>query len=187
MFQSMQLEARFKSTEDWGYSGRMTAPDRPARPQPALLTISELSARSGAAPSALRFYESQGLISAQRTTGNQRRYPRHMLRRVAFIRAGRQIGLELAEIKASLATLPADRAPTRAQWSRAARSWQARIEARITELQVMSRTLGSCIGCGCLSLRRCALYNPQDTAAGRGQGARWLLGDQPPAPAAPEA
>jgi MerR family redox-sensitive transcriptional activator SoxR len=151
-----------------------------ARGPSDLLTISELSARSGAAPSALRFYESEGLISASRTTGNQRRYPRHMLRRVAFIRAGRQLGLELREIKSSLAKLPADRAPTRAEWGRAARAWQSRIDARIAELQLMSSTLGSCIGCGCLSLRRCALYNPQDTAAGRGQGARWLLGDEPP-------
>jgi MerR family redox-sensitive transcriptional activator SoxR len=107
-----------------------------------------------------------------------------MLRRVAFIRAGRQLGLELAEIQASLAMLPAGRAPTRAEWARAARTWQARIDARIEELQRLSETLGSCIGCGCLSLRRCALYNPQDTAASRGPGARWLLGDEPPAGAA---
>ena len=151
-------------------------------PGPAdLLTISELSARSGAAPSALRFYEREGLITARRTAGNQRRYARHMLRRVAFIRAGRQLGLELREIKASLAKLPADRAPTKAEWGRAARAWQSRIDARIAELQLMSSTLGSCIGCGCLSLRRCALYNPQDSAASHGQGPRWLLGDQPPA------
>jgi MerR family transcriptional regulator, redox-sensitive transcriptional activator SoxR len=149
--------------------------------QPAVLTISELSARSGAAPSALRFYESVGLISASRTAGNQRRYPRHMLRRVAFIRAGRQLGLELREIQASLDLLPGDRAPTRAEWSRAARSWQARIDAKIAELQRMSETLGSCIGCGCLSLRRCALYNPGDSAAELGEGARWLLGDDSPA------
>lgn len=148
---------------------------------PALLTISELSARSGAAPSALRYYEVLGLISATRTAGNQRRYPRHMLRRVAFIRAGRQIGLELREIQASLASLPADRAPTLAEWSRAARSWRARIDAHIADLQRMSETLGSCIGCGCLSLRRCALYNPDDSAARLGQGARWLLGDTSPA------
>jgi MerR family transcriptional regulator, redox-sensitive transcriptional activator SoxR len=149
--------------------------------QPDVLTISELSARSGAAPSALRFYEGLGLISASRTAGNQRRYPRHMLRRVAFIRAGRQLGLELREIQASLDLLPTDRAPTRAEWGRAARKWQTRINARIAELQRMSDTLGSCIGCGCLSLRRCALYNPDDTAAEGGQGARWLLGDDSPA------
>lgn len=149
--------------------------------KPAYLTISELSARSGAAPSALRFYESLGMISATRTAGNQRRYPRHMLRRVAFIRAGRQVGLELKQIQASLAMLPTDRAPTMAQWRRAARTWQARIDEKIAELQRLSGTLGSCIGCGCLSLRRCALYNPQDTAAALGQGARWLLGDESPA------
>jgi MerR family transcriptional regulator, redox-sensitive transcriptional activator SoxR len=149
--------------------------------QPAFLTISELSARSGAAPSALRFYESLGLISASRTAGNQRRYPRHALRRVAFIKAGRRIGLELREIQASLALLPADRAPTKREWSRAARTWQARVDAKVAELQVLSATLGSCIGCGCLSLRTCSLYNPQDTAASLGQGARWLLGDEPPA------
>jgi MerR family redox-sensitive transcriptional activator SoxR len=150
---------------------------------PALLTISELSARSGAAPSALRYYEGLGLISATRTAGNQRRYPRHMLRRVAFIRAGRQLGLELREIQVSLALLPEDRAPTRAEWSRAARSWQAKIDAKIAELQRMSETLTSCIGCGCLSLRRCSLYNPADTAAQLGAGARWLLGDEPSAEA----
>ena len=143
-----------------------------------LLTISELSARSGAAPSALRYYEGLGLISATRTAGNQRRYPRHMLRRVAFIRAGRLLGLELREIQASLALLPEGRAPTRAEWSRVARSWQARIDAKIAGLQRMSETLTSCIGCGCLSLRRCSLYNPADTAAQLGAGARWLLGDE---------
>src|SRR5580704_8336303 len=123
--------------------------------QPSLLTISELSARSGVAPSALRFYEGLGLITATRTAGNQRRYPRHTLRRIAFIRAGRQLGLSLREIKAALDTLPAGRAPTRAQWARAARAWQARIDERIAELQRLSDTLDGCIGCGCLSLRRC--------------------------------
>jgi MerR family redox-sensitive transcriptional activator SoxR len=145
------------------------------------LTIAELSARSGAAPSALRYYEDLGLIRAGRTAGNQRRYPRYVLRRVAFIRAGRQLGLSLREIKAALDILPGDKAPTRAQWSRAARAWQARIDERVAELQRLSATLGSCIGCGCLSLRTCALYNPQDAAADLGPGARWLLGDEPPA------
>jgi MerR family transcriptional regulator, redox-sensitive transcriptional activator SoxR len=149
-------------------------------PPVTYLTIAELSARSGAAPSALRYYEDQGLISAERTSGNQRRYPRYMLRRIAFIRAGRQLGLSLREIKAALDTLPGGRAPTKAQWSRAARSWQARIDERVAELQRLSTTLGGCIGCGCLSLRTCALYNPQDSAAGLGAGARWLLGDTSP-------
>jgi MerR family redox-sensitive transcriptional activator SoxR len=145
------------------------------------LTISELSARSAVAPSALRYYEDIGLIAAERTTGNQRRYARHMLRRVAFIKAGRQLGLSLAQVQAALDKLPAGKAPTRAEWSRVARSWQVTIEARIAELERMSSTLSSCIGCGCLSLRRCALYNPEDAAADRGAGARWLLGDDPPA------
>lgn len=164
----------------------------PARRQysegvPALasfLTISDLSRRSGVAPSALRYYEDMGLITAERTTGNQRRYPRYMLRRVAFIKAGRQLGLTLREVQAALDTLPAGRAPTRADWSRAARTWQARIDQRVAELRRMSATLGSCIGCGCLSLRRCALYNPGDTAAELGPGARWLAGDDPPHDAA---
>jgi len=156
--------------------------DSPAK----FLTIAELSARSGAAPSALRYYEEIGLIRADRTSGNQRRYPRYMLRRIAFIRAGRQLGLSLREIKAALDTLPENKAPTRDQWRRTARAWQHRIDDRIAELQRLSDTLGSCIGCGCLSLRTCALYNPGDTAASLGSGARWLLGDESPAgPAEP--
>ena len=145
------------------------------------LTISQLSARSGAAPSALRYYEQLGLIQAQRTSGQQRRYPPHMLRRVAFIRAGRQLGLSLSDIGAALGRLPAGKAPTRADWSRAARTWEKGIDAKIAELERLKSTLSSCIGCGCLSLRRCALYNPDDVAAQRGPGARWLLGDEPPA------
>ena len=152
-------------------------------PPVTYLTIAELSARSGAAPSALRYYEDQGLISAERTSGNQRRYPRYMLRRIAFIRAGRQLGLSLRDIKAALDTLPDGKAPTKAQWSRAARTWQARIDDRIADLQRLSDTLDGCIGCGCLSLRTCALYNAGDAAAGLGTGARYLLGDERPEPA----
>jgi MerR family redox-sensitive transcriptional activator SoxR len=152
-------------------------------PPVTYLTIAGLSARSGAAPSALRYYEDQGLISAERTSGNQRRYPRYMLRRIAFIRAGRQLGLSLRDIKAALDTLPDGKAPTKAQWSRAARTWQARIDDRIADLQRLSDTLDGCIGCGCLSLRTCALYNPEDAAAGLGDGARYLLGDERPEPA----
>jgi len=144
---------------------------------PSYLTISELSARSGAAPSALRYYEDFGLIAAERTPGNQRRYARYMLRRVAFVKAGRRLGLTLGEIKLALDRLPAGKAPTRAEWSRTARMWQVRIRDRITELERLSDTLGSCIGCGCLSLRTCALYNAEDEAAGHGAGARWLLED----------
>jgi MerR family transcriptional regulator, redox-sensitive transcriptional activator SoxR len=151
-------------------------------PPASYLTIAELSARSGAAPSALRYYENQGLISAERTSGNQRRYPRYMLRRIAFIRAGRQLGLSLREIKKALDTLPDGKAPTKAQWGRAARAWQARIDDHIADLQRLSDTLDGCIGCGCLSLRTCALYNPEDAAAGLGSGARYLLGDERPEP-----
>jgi MerR family redox-sensitive transcriptional activator SoxR len=107
-----------------------------------------------------------------------------MLRRIAFIRAGRQLGLSLREIETALSTLPPGKAPTRAQWRRAASTWQHQIDRKIAELQALSSTLGSCIGCGCLSLRRCALYNPDDMAAQHGAGARWLLGDEPPEPGA---
>jgi MerR family redox-sensitive transcriptional activator SoxR len=155
-------------------------------PRDSYLTIAEIAARSGTAASALRYYEELGLISAERTSGNQRRYPRHVLRRIAFVRAGRQLGLSLAEIKAALDALPTGKAPTRAQWSRAARLWQGRIDDRIAELQRLSSTRIGCIGCGCLSLRRCALYNPKDAAAALGPGARWLQGDEPPAPAPAE-
>lgn len=164
-------------------SGHPAPARRPAaRAADRYLTISQLAARSGVAPSALRYYEQLGLISSDRTAGNQRRYPRHVLRRVGFIRAGRTLGMDLRAIQATLAALPADRAPTRAEWNRAARTWRARIDAQVAELQRLSATLGSCIGCGCLSLRRCALYNPQDVASARGPGARWLLGDKPPVP-----
>jgi MerR family redox-sensitive transcriptional activator SoxR len=169
----MAVKARFKSTR---YAATLTS-------MPALagyLTISELAARSAVAPSALRYYEALGLIAAERTTGNQRRYARHMLRRVAFVKAGRQLGLSLREVKFALDKLPSGKAPTRADWSRAARTWQTSIKARIADLERLSSTLSSCIGCGCLSLRRCALYNPDDAAADLGAGARWLMGDDPP-------
>jgi MerR family redox-sensitive transcriptional activator SoxR len=104
-----------------------------------------------------------------------------MLRRVAFIRAGRQLGLSLSDIGVALDRLPSGKAPTRADWSRAARTWEKGIDAKIAELERLKSTLSSCIGCGCLSLRRCALYNPDDMAARQGPGARWLLGDEPPA------
>lgn len=157
------------------------ATDAAPGPMDGRLTIGELAERSGVATSALRYYEAVGLITADRSAGNQRRYPRHVLRRVAFVRAGRQLGLPLEEIRAALATLPAGKAPTRADWTRAARAWQSRLDEKIRELQRIRSTLTGCIGCGCLSLRRCSLYNPDDTAATRGAGARWLLGDEQPA------
>ena len=149
---------------------------------PTQLTIGELSARSGLATSALRFYEAEGLIGATRTAGGQRRYDRATLRRVGFVRAAQQVGLSLEQIRTALATLPDARTPTKADWARLSRGWRPMLDARITELEALRDRLTSCIGCGCLSLRRCSLYNPDDMAAARGDGARYLLGDDPPDP-----
>lgn len=144
-----------------------------------LLTIGELSARSGLAPSALRFYESQGVLPAERTAGGQRRYPRSALRRLAFVRSAQRVGLTLEEVRQALASLPDQRTPSVADWRRLSRTWQRRLDERIAELEQLRNALTSCIGCGCLSLRRCALYNPGDRAAASGSGARYLLGDAP--------
>jgi MerR family transcriptional regulator, redox-sensitive transcriptional activator SoxR len=141
----------------------------------ATLAISDIAARSGVAPSALRFYESRGLIAADRTSGGQRRYRRDVLRRVAFIRAAQRVGLSLAEITEALSDLPAGRTPTRADWARLSRRWQQRLDERIRLLTELRDDLTSCIGCGCLSLRRCALYNPADQAAELGPGPRLHL------------
>jgi MerR family redox-sensitive transcriptional activator SoxR len=139
-----------------------------------LLAIGEVAGRSGIAPSALRYYEQQGLIAASRTAGGARRYPRSVLRRLAIIRAGRNVGLTLPEIRAALATLPGDRPPTADDWARLSEGWRARLDEQIAALERLRDGLTSCIGCGCLSLGRCALSNPGDTAAGEGPGARWL-------------
>ncbi|WP_034271292.1 redox-sensitive transcriptional activator SoxR [Actinospica robiniae] len=144
------------------------------------LTIGELARRAGVATSALRYYEQVGLIVSERTAGGQRRYARAMLRRVAFIRAAQQVGLTLDEVGASLARLPAERAPNKADWNSVSHTWVARIDDRIAELEGLRDRLTGCVGCGCLSLRTCRLYNPGDTAATHGAGARWLLGDTPP-------
>lgn len=141
------------------------------------LTIGELARRSGVAASALRYYESIGLIQAERTGGGQRRYPRATLRRVAFVRAAQRVGLSLEEARAAMATLPADRAPDATEWSHVARAWRRRIDHEIEQLQNLRRNLTGCIGCGCLSLRTCRIYNPDDAASQRGAGARYLLGD----------
>jgi MerR family transcriptional regulator, redox-sensitive transcriptional activator SoxR len=140
----------------------------------ANLTIGELSARSGVATSALRYYEDQGLIHSQRTSGNQRRYQRPTLRRVAFIRSAQRVGLSLDEIAEALATLPEGRTPTRADWSRLSRDWRPRIDAQIERLERLRAKLDGCIGCGCLSLRTCSLNNPDDEVAARGPGAVYL-------------
>jgi MerR family redox-sensitive transcriptional activator SoxR len=131
-------------------------------PVAALLTMAEVAARSGFAPSALRFYERNGLIMATRTSGNQRRYERAVLRRLAFIRAARNVGLTLDEVRAELAQLPAERTPTTADWHRISRGWRGRLNEKIAAIEALRDRLDSCIGCGCLSLRACALYNPDD-------------------------
>jgi MerR family transcriptional regulator, redox-sensitive transcriptional activator SoxR len=138
------------------------------------LTVSDVAARSGFSSSALRFYERAGLIQATRTPGNQRRYERGVLRRLAFIRAARNVGLTLDEVAAALATLPDGRTPTRADWTRLSRGWRARLDAQIGALEKLRDGLDSCIGCGCLSLKRCAMSNPGDIARGDGPGARYL-------------
>lgn len=140
------------------------------------LTIGELSERSGLATSAIRYYEDRGLVSSRRTTGNQRRYERATLRRLAFIRTAQRVGLSLEEIEESLATLPSSRTPTKADWTRLSRSWRPRLDDRIAQLERLRDTLDSCIGCGCLSLRRCNLSNPGDEVAPRGPGAVFLEG-----------
>ena len=142
------------------------------------LTIGELSERSGTTVSALRYYESLGLITSTRTPGGQRRYARSALRRVAVVQAAQRVGLSLAEVGEAMACLPVDRAPGRAEWARMSRTWRARLDTRIAELERVRDDLDGCIGCGCLSLRSCRLYNPGDTAAADGPGARFLLDDR---------
>jgi len=145
-----------------------------------LLTIGEVSRRSGVAASALRFYEDRGLISSERAGAGHRRYPRSVLRRIAFIVFAQRIGLTLEEIGTELAKLPPQRAPNRRDWSRLSRGWRSRIDARIAELERLKSGLTECIGCGCLSLERCRLANPGDSAARLGPGPRYWVGDRPP-------
>jgi MerR family redox-sensitive transcriptional activator SoxR len=143
-----------------------------------LLTVSEVAARSGFAPSALRYYEREGLLTASRTAGGQRRYERSVLRRLSFIRAARNVGLGLEEIREVLSTLPESRTPNRADWMRISRAWRERLDEQIEGLIALRDGLDSCIGCGCLSLKRCLMSNPEDWIATRGPGAnllpRWL-------------
>ena len=138
------------------------------------LTIGQLSERSGVATSALRYYETQGLIHSVRSAGNQRRYPRPTLRRVAFIRSAQRVGLSLEEVAEALATLPEGRTPTKADWARLSAGWRERLDDQISALEALRDGLTTCIGCGCLSLRRCALSNPDDGIAVTGAGARYL-------------
>lgn len=137
-----------------------------------LLTIGEVSTRSGVAASALRYYETLNLVTSTRTSGGQRRYRRAVLRRVAVIRAAQQVGLSLEQIRVAFAGLPLDAAPSPRDWTRISAAWKPLLDQRITDLEQVRDNLNSCIGCGCLSLTRCRLYNPQDTLAQGGAGAR---------------
>nr|WP_205266774.1 redox-sensitive transcriptional activator SoxR [Mycolicibacterium sphagni] len=138
------------------------------------MTPGELAQRAGVAISALHFYEREGLISSRRTSGNQRRYPRDTLRRVAFIRMSQRLGIPLARVADALATLPTDRVPTSRDWARLSAGWREDLDERIVHLQRLRDNLADCIGCGCLSLRSCALSNPEDVLAGQGPGAAKL-------------
>jgi MerR family redox-sensitive transcriptional activator SoxR len=139
------------------------------------LAIGDFAARSGVAPSALRYYEKEGLIRSTRTGGNQRRYQRSELRRVAFIRIAQQVGVSLDEIRDALEALPENRTPTKADWSRLSARWRRRLEERITLMERLRDQLTGCIGCGCLSMQRCKLINPDDGLAATGPGPRILL------------
>lgn len=141
------------------------------------LSIGEVADRAGVATSALRFYEKEGLISSDRSSGGQRRYRREVLRRVAFVRVAQRVGLSLGEIRSALSELPEGRSPTKADWARLSRNWRGRLEERILMLEGLRDQLSSCIGCGCLSLGACALNNPADRAARLGPGPRFLMGD----------
>lgn len=139
-----------------------------------LLTIGEVANRSGVSVATVRFYEERGLVSSVRTAGNQRRFERHVLRRIAVVRAGQRFGLTLAEVGEALATLPVDHPPTKRDWARMSRRWHSLLTARIEAMTKVRDDLASCIGCGCLSLRACPVYNSDDELAARGSGAqRW--------------
>ncbi|HEX4443277.1 MAG TPA: redox-sensitive transcriptional activator SoxR [Galbitalea sp.] len=138
------------------------------------MTIGELAARAGITVPTVRYYEERGIIRSERTTGNQRRFPRHALRRLAVLAAGQRVGMSLAEIEEALAELPADRAPTQREWTVMSGHWATIVAARIQVLQALQTSLDGCIGCGCLSLGRCVLFNPDDAAALEGPGSRWI-------------
>jgi len=141
------------------------------------LTIGDVSQRTGAATSALRFYEDQGLIHAERTPGGQRRYAREVIRRVSFIRIAQQVGLTLGEIGEFMKSLPHQRTPDREDWSTVAASWQSRLDEQIHLLERLKDRVGGCIGCGCLSLDTCPLHNPGDVLGAEGPGPRLLIHD----------
>lgn len=139
-----------------------------------LLSIGDLARRAGVSVPTVRYYDERGLIQSTRTGGNKRQFPRHTLRRLAVVAAGQRVGLTLQEIATALAELPADRAPTQREWRHMGRQWAATVASRIRQLEALQTSLDGCIGCGCLSLGKCTLFNPDDEAAGEGPGSRWL-------------
>ena len=141
------------------------------------INIGQAAKRCGVTASALRFYESRGLIQSQRGSGNQRRYHRAMIRRISLIKVAQSLGLSLKEISNALDTLPDKESPTRKDWQRLSRSWRDQLEQRIQGLEMLKDKLDGCIGCGCLSLKRCALYNKDDVAGDQGSGPRYLIAD----------
>lgn len=143
----------------------------------AQLTIGELSRRTGVATSALRFYESQGLIDADRAESGHRRYPQATIRRVSFIKIAQEVGLSLEEIAEAMSTLPESRTPNQEDWAKLSASWRPRLDAQIAMLERLRDRLDSCIGCGCLSLKKCSIMNPGDIVAERGPGPRYIIGD----------
>lgn len=160
-------------------------PERPSSPADTGLTIGEAAARVGLATSVLRYYEDEGLIRSVRTPAGHRRYAREVLRRLSFIRVAQRVGLSLDEIRRALATLPDQRTPTTRDWSRLSAAWRQRIDEQIGVLERLRDDLDGCIGCGCLSLQSCALWNPDDVASAAGTGPRYLLGDERPEVSAP--
>jgi MerR family transcriptional regulator, redox-sensitive transcriptional activator SoxR len=139
-----------------------------------LLTVGEVAERAGVSVPTVRYYEERGLITSTRTTGNQRRFERSALRRIAVIAAAQRIGLSLDQVRDAMADLPVDRAPNRREWTAMSRAWRRMVQRRIDELTALQSDLDGCIGCGCLSLQRCSIFNPSDEAASEGAGARWV-------------
>lgn len=142
-----------------------------------VLTVGQVAQRCGIATSAVRYYDDEGLISSHRTTGGQRRFEREVIRRISFILAAQRVGRSLAEIRTTLDALPHDHAPSQAEWTEVSTQWRARLDEHIAQLGTLRDRLDECIGCGCLSLDRCAIYNPQDAAVALGSGPRYLLGN----------
>lgn len=146
----------------------------PPAPSKSLLPIGEIAIRAGLSVPTVRYYESRTLITSERTAGNKRVYRRYTLRRLAVIAAGQRVGLTLAEIAEALAELPADRAPSQEQWHQLSTHWAQMVARRIRQLEKLQASLDDCIGCGCLSLKKCHLFNPHDEAASEGPGSRWM-------------